>query len=193
MKRYQAGDSSILAEIIVDYEKKDVQILDPVERHSIQGHDWNFSLSLADLFLMLFCITFSGFFLIFGFVIISLIIIAIWFLIVVIKIAFKPMFKKLHKVEQVLFNDMFELKKFMVIEAEDLKEKVWKLPYEFDNIKCDWDLFGDFKNCLKKVHIKPKDYFFLRFGEKTRQDCEWEAIFYFSELPKTGRMEITWI
>lgn len=193
MKRYQAGDSSILAEIVVDYKKKDVQILDPVERNSIQGQDWNYSMSIGDLFLMLFCLTIAGIFFVFEIYILSIIMISLLFLGYLIKIAFKPMFKKLHQIEQFLFNDLLELKKFMTVEAKDIKEKIWKLPYEFENIKCDWALYGDFKTDLEKVHIKPKDYFLTRFGKKTRQDYDWEVVFHFKKIPKNGRMEITWI
>ena len=81
------------------------------------------------------------------------------------------------------------------MEVKDIKSKVWKLPdwAKFDNIKLDYKLYGDYATLIEKVHICPRDYYLERFGKKEKQEEEWDAIFTFSRVPKTGYMSLTWI
>lgn len=194
MKHYQAGNSSILAEIIVDYDKKKIEMRDPINRFKLTDKDWDFSLGLIGITIISNIFVFIIFLVLLDAIAVALIFSGLMIFGYVIKVVFPALSIKLHQLEQYLFNDKFATKKYLLV--KELDSKIWKLPYDFENIKMDWFLYGDFKKYIQKVHIKPKDYKLFRGLDRKkaeRQDQDWEAIFYFKEVPKQGKMEVVWI
>jgi hypothetical protein len=194
MKHYQAGNSSILAEIIVDYDKKKIDMRDPINRFKLTDKDWDFSLGLIGMIGAMQFIIFVGFFAILDQIALALILAGVGLFFYIGKVVLVPVSIKFHQVEQYLFNDRFATKKYLLV--KEIDSKIWKLPYDFENMKLDWYLYGDFKKYIQKVHIKPKDYKLFRGMDRKkaeRQDQDWEAVFYFKEVPKEGKMEVVWI
>lgn len=197
MIKHQAGDSRSLAEIIIDYKKKDVKILNPIKRNKIRDTDLNFSLSpifliicIPILFILIVIPSefklFPQSLLHFGIFVFSLLITSY-----LVAIILTPLRKKFHQFEQFLFNDYFMKKKLVI--TTNIKGKIWQLPYKFNNLKLEYKLFGDFAKYISKVHIKPKDYFIKQFKKVEKQTEEWDCFFYFSKHPKNGKMEIEFI
>ncbi len=193
MKNYQAGDSNDLAEFIIDYKnhkKPKVKILDPETRFKIKDKDLNFKPPIL-VGLIFVAITIS-------FVItneirlnVILFVYLLFLMFYLLQILLTPIKKKLTKFWQFITNDFFSVKKFMIV--KDINTKEWRLPYGFKNIKFDCNLYGDYAKLIKKVWIKPKDYFWIRRKKKERQTEDWEILFSFKKTPRIGRMEILWI
>ena len=185
------GDGNDLAEIIIDYEKKDVQILDAESRFKIKNRHLNFFPSAFNVFSFVVLSPFIALALFMNLYNISLFLGEMLITFYLLFVLFTPTTRKLHQLGQFLFNDFFKVKKYMVV--KNIKSRVWKLPYEFDNIKLDYKLYKDYSKFIKKVHIKPKDYYSYRLGKPKRQTEEWDAYFYFNCIPKKGYMTIEWI
>lgn len=194
MKKYQGGTSLDLAEIIIDYDKKDVKIIDAKKGTEIKDLDLSFDISpIAILFLVIY----FPFLFILSIMLDStkffLFLINLPLTFYMIYVLSTPLRKKWHQIEQKVFNDKLKTKNFMIVKG--INKKIWKLPYDFSNIKFDYNLYRDYAKYIKKVHIRPKDYYWFRVGKEDRkkQQEEWEAIFYFKKIPVKGKMEIVWI
>lgn len=196
MKRYQGGNSNDLAEIIVDYDKKDVKIINPKNNKDLQKFNINFS--LTPIFIISFIIVLMTYFVIVfdEFKIRDIFLLFNLFLFIYLfYMLFCSMNPMWHRFWQYFINDMFENKNLLIV--KDINSKDWKIPdlYNFKNIKLDYNLYGDYSKYIKKVHIRPiENYYILNaFNKKERQIKYWEAIFYFKEIPKKGKMEVIFI
>lgn len=188
MKKFEAGGSTIYAEVIIDYKKEEVKILDPDTRYKIGNTDYNFSytpiLLFISIYILLICFTYFG---VFGVVVASFTCTMVY----LVSILLTPITKKYHELGQFLFNDFFKVKKYLVV--SNIKNKRWVLPYDFKNIKFDVNLTKDYSKYINKIHIKPKDYFLTRWGGVYKNNREWEVVFNFDKVPKLGCMKITFI
>jgi len=194
----QAGTTKDLAEFIIDYKKKKINIIDPKKMSEITDRDLNFSLSpFFSIFLSIILVYSGGFLILFDLPtprphIFLLIMSQMIFMLYLIFVLATPIRKKMHKIGQFLFNDYFRTKNY--IKIENIKTKVWKLPYDnFKNFKLDYKLYKDYGKYISKIHVKPKDYYKVRWNDKWRQEQDWEVLFYFEKIPKNGFMEIWWI
>lgn len=196
--KHIAGDTFDLAEIIVDYEKKETRIIDPTENKDILTKHFQikdfivliftivvFDVSCGIIFLNnpdLFKLDFVPLLLIINFC--TIYAFALW----------DYAKESFHAWWQYIANDFFITKSF--IEVKGLKSRSYKLPreYGFRNIKLDWNLHEDYAKYIQKVHIKPLDFYIIDiFGKKHKQNGLWDAEFYFKEVPKKGKMELTFI
>jgi len=194
MKQFQAGTGSDIAEFIVDYRKRKVQILDTQKRYALKNKDLNFTLTPFFLVFIIPMLLFAINLEILGDRGFTIYFFSFMLMIYQLLILLTPIRKKLHKYGQFFFNDYFRVKKFMII--KDIQDKVWQLPsyVSFSNLKFDYKLYGDYAKFIEKSHIKPKNYYLGRNWEnKERQKEKWDAFFYFSKIPKTGKMELEWI
>jgi hypothetical protein len=193
MKTYQAGDSGDLAEVIIDFKKKKVKLINPQKKGGFKksrfGPNIN-GLILISAALLCFILSF----------ILKLIIghtdnlwyyafIGLLFINYLIGLIFYPEYNNwIDKWNQKIFNGYLGTKKVVIV--KNIKERTWKLPYEFKNVQLDYKLYGDYKKVITKIHIKPKEYYIKSFGKLVKQIEEWEAFFYFSRVPKKGKMII---
>lgn len=199
MKTYQAGNSGNYAEVIIDFRKKKVKLTDPQENNcEFKKNRFGFninSLSLIGTGLLIIAIKiiynlFNRYnpnpislsallYLWLGLLLINYI----------IGIIYHPKYNDwIDKWTQKIFTGYLGDKKVIII--KEVKENVWKLPYEFKNNQLDYKLYGDYKKFITKIHIKPKDYYIKSFGKIKKQIEDWEAFFYFSKIPKKGKMII---
>jgi len=191
--KYQKGNSSDLAETIIDYESKTVQILDPDTKEEVK----NASFSLDSFSFILHC----GLTVLAIMTILSLyndfyytwllapitIIIGIFY---IIKLKSRRFNEWYHYHEQNFF-DLVRPGRYA--EFTNIATIDWKFPYKFRNIKFEYHLYGDYKKFIKKIHIYPKPYYEIDFeGTKSIQLREWEILIYFTKIPKNGKMELYW-
>lgn len=190
----QLGDSLSLAEFIVDYKKKTIKIKDLKRRHKITKADFLFQ--FTPFYIMIFgtfWMTIFGFSQLFPHIISSydfLWLLGSSFIIYFLMTIFPAVRKKIHYLEQILFNDKFQKKIFLKV--ENLKTRTWILPreYRFTNHFLKYRLYGEFKPLIEKVHIKPWDYKIKTPLGLTNQNDDFDVIFTFIKVPKTGRMEL---
>lgn len=195
-----AGTSWDLAEMIVDYKKKTIEVIDGESEKVLC--DINIDLEITPFFVWLI-IFWAGIFMIIVYtdsdgstLLFWLFIFQILITAYLIGVLLTPIRKKIHKFHQFFSNDLFRNKKFAVF--KNIKTKIWKFPFDnFSNVKLDWFPYGDYGKYLRKVHIRPLDYYYLRGvkkgKKKWRQNEDWEVIFYFDKVPRKGRLEIVWI
>jgi len=187
--RHFSGNSLDRAAMVIDYRKKTVKILDPRtnKKFKISYSPPIIAAGLGCLFLTIFLSIFME--------MVSNNFLLVWaglFCIVWELHILVPWFANhTHLLEQKLINDWLVVKRFVIV--KELEDKIYKLPYKFENFKLDYKCYGDFSAYLLKIHIFPKDYY-LKSGKKlTKQTEEWEAWFHFSQIPKKGKMEIEFL
>jgi len=78
--------------------------------------------------------------------------------------------------------------------VEKLDKPEFEIEY-FDNIFLDYRAKGEFGKYLKRVEITEYPFDIIKIGRfrkslKERQDFIWRAKFYFSQIPKTGCLEV---
>lgn len=224
-KSYKVGDSSIYAEIILDYKNKTAKFFDPKTKKELTETSFTSDkINLTDTKYTGYGIFAMFVFLFFSFVVVafntpadftptevflisiekttqlSSIIIAIetgvmiyLFGILMQVLGWKYNF---HKFWQCVQQDIFSTRK--VIRVQEIKNKIWKLPYNFENRKLDFSLYGEFERYLNRVHIKPEENVKVikAFKKQEKEPSEvvgWDAVFYFEKVPKTGWMKIVFI
>lgn len=187
-KTYSSGKNGDYAEIIIDYEKKNVKMINPKDDKPFKDKRFRLQrnllvfLILAVIFVLLsyFNVNYSWW-----------ILAGIYFTHCGVGIIFPKYYEYVEKLNQHLsVNRLGGQKKIVIIKR--IKGRIWQLPYPFYNNKLDYKLTGEFARFIKKVHIKPKDYYVKRNGKIEKQIEEWDAFFYFSRSPKKGKMEIEW-
>lgn len=186
-----AGSAGDYAEIIVDYRKKKVSMVNGKDNKPFKENRWIPSYTF-------------GTFILYGFLYLLLSSYdltkpySIWFTIgiylvnYILGITFYPAYKDFWKKVVQRFTSDYGLTKKLVI-IKKLNKKVYSLPFEFSNNKCDWRLWGDFAKYISKVHIKPKDYYLKSGKNIEKQIREWDCFMYFEKIPKSGKMEIEFI
>lgn len=186
------GNSGQYAEIIIDYEKKNMQLLDVETRKELPDvYKFDFIPSPMSIFLMSIAFFISCY--AFRSIIVTGSILLVIYLLSVVISRFKKKLQ-LHKFFQWLNNDLFSRKKYIVVEANDIKDEIYQLPYEFKNTKLDYELYGDCAEQIKQIHIKPKPWNYKNRMNKVEQQIEdWDAFFIFKKHPTSGRIIITWI
>jgi len=189
MNKKVVGDGQDLAEMIIDYDKKTIQMLDPVEGGNLKESDFP---DIPASFLILFVASIIGVFVghTFGQELLFVVSLSIGAFMVAI-VSVRIVARKLHYYGQIIFNGKLALKKKTTI--KDIDTKIYKFPYDFKNIKFDWKLYGDYKKQIRRIHIKPLDYYEYRFGKPKKQIENWTVHFHFKKIPQKGRMEIIWI
>lgn len=196
MARYTAGDSGDYAEIIIDYKKKDVKLINPSTGKNFEKNP-GFQIGL---FFMSFCIT-AFFIAIVAFfsdeldiVLTTLLIVFVMILsytsLYALKERFPLPFAALHNYMQKIQND-YQPRKLVIV--TELDSTIYKLPHAYSNNKLDYRAYGDFKKYLIKVHIFPKDFYWKTKDSVEKQNEEWEAWFYFTKIPKKGKLEVEFI
>lgn len=191
MVRQFGGDSLDRAEIIIDYKKKKIDIINPFTKKIFKS---GFIPPLLSILIFSIIVVFIVIILIFSTSLaITLFIIELIFYILFYEIylLFPSIANYYHLLEQRFLNDYLVDKKLVIVKK--LKNKIYKLPYEFANDKLDYKCYKDFSKYLLKIHIFPKDYYIKYKNKIEKQLSEWEAWFYFSKIPKTGRMEIEFV
>jgi len=199
MKKYQVGNSSDLAEIIIDYSKKKVKLINPETNKEFEKKinskyklDFSFTFKFGVLFLFLFSFLFVFF--IIGDIVIArftLLYSESMFALYLLFIIFPILSEKLHHFGQFMTHNFFKVKNVVIV--KNIDKEIYVLPYAFNNLLLNYKLTGDFSKYILKVHIKPKDFFWRRRKKMIRQTYEWDALFYFSKIPKKGKMEVEWI
>lgn len=192
MRKY-GGNGNKLAEVIVDYKKKDIKILDP---HTRKPFKFTYMPSLSYFLTSLILTVILSFaFMIFDNYTISDNFWFIWaglsLIIWELCILVPYLADKYHWFEQRFLWDYTSSKK--VVFVKNIEDKIYKLPYDFCNMKLDYVCTGEFSKYLIKVHVFPKDYFIKNRHGLRRQVEDWEAWFYFSKIPKKGQLEIEFI
>jgi hypothetical protein len=188
------GNSLDLAEIVVDFDKKDIKILDSFSKKKIRESDLNFSMTplitIVYGYIFLTYLLWVDEYTISNFIFL-LNILLFTYLLLVFKAGIS---RQVHYYFQKLDLDIFSTKKYIVV--KNVKGLVYQLPreYEFANNKFDVNAFGDYKKYIKKVHIKPWEYKTIGISKKKEQQIyHWDAFIYFKQVPKIGLMEITFI
>lgn len=186
MGTYQSGGD--LAEIIIDYKAKTVDMLNPRDGNPFKSKWWAFHITtLGGISFAIICIILSWFSVPYLLYVVIGILIVHW----LIGIIFPKYNLLMDKWNQKVFNDRLASKKLVIV--NHIEGNTYTLPYEFKNIKFDVTYFGDFDKYKSKLHIKPKDYFIKSYGKIERQMQEWEAKITFDRRPESGKMEIEWI
>jgi hypothetical protein len=190
MNTYQKGKSGNYAEIIIDFEKKKVDLINPQDKSGefkknrfspeINALGLSMDTILLIILIYLFKITiFSPFWTLVGILLINYL----------MGVIFYPKYNNwLDKWNQKIFTSYLSFKKAVIV--ENIDGETWKLPYDFKNNLLNYELYGDYKRLITKIHIKPKDYYIKKLGKLVKQIDDWEAFFYFSENPKIGKMII---
>src|SRR3990167_10017797 len=127
--RYFGGSSNSLAEIIIDYRKKSVKILNPITKKPFKK-EWLPSILYLSLSFIL-SIVYSLFYgvTIYTYLLIHSFFVMIWG----VTFLFPQISQYSHLFQQFLLNDIFTTKKLVIV--KNLKSKIYKLPYTFKNIK----------------------------------------------------------
>lgn len=184
--KYANGGAGRYAEIIIDYDKKKVDILNPTTRKAFEEKLYKPRPSYFILGLIIFLIIQkfynSSFIINHNLSVYTFCVLICWGLLLIPKVR-----TNYDYLIQKLQENQIE-KKIVVLEG-DLGKKEYKLPFIFKNEVLDFNCEGDY-NLLEKVHIKPLDYYKNRNGNLVKQDEEWEAFFSFKEIPKQGKMII---
>jgi hypothetical protein len=194
MVRKVVGGGLDMAEIIIDYKNKSVKMLDPTTRKEPRETNYPgiftfFMAGLVYIFLLIFnwvpYVFRSSFFMA----------LLNWFLIACLIYGMTfvagPMSGYYHYCMQWLQYEF--LATANVVYVDKLNSKVYQLPYMFGNRKLNYKCYGDFKTYLIKVHIEPKNYYWKDGNRIVKQTEEWDAFFYFTKIPRKGRMEIEFI
>ncbi len=87
-------------------------------------------------------------------------------------------------------------KKYSKFLPKDVLDNIVVIPY-FTNVELDYQTSGDFSKYLKKLKIREYQTNSINIktkktGKMKQHVCKWYAVFYFSEKPKTGSMEVTY-
>jgi hypothetical protein len=185
MKKYGAS-SYALAEIVVDYKTKKVDILDPQTKKEFElDFKPPFYLCFFGIILVVICTLFEINYWYF---------LGITFILYQLNILFPKVANKLHWYEQRLIFDFFRTKKYVILKnGENIYNKIYKLPFKFKNRFIEYKCYGDYKKNLIKIHIFPKEYYYKYKESIEKQTSEWEVWFYFSKIPKKGILTIEWI
>jgi len=191
------GNDGDLCECIIDFEKREMKILDPDKHQEMVDLKINYWCSAKTFLFYFVCIPISIWLLVTN----GYYNLIPWFLLVFIllyyvKLLFTPISKKVHYFEQHFFNKYLKKRNFIVI--KDIDTKHYILPYHFTNHVFSADLFYDYKKYIKKIHIRKSD---LKFKKSSifcddkiiNNDKEWEVCFEFREIPILGWMNLEWV